>query len=467
MAKPYFAQAETNRGGKVKEPIRVLIAVHQFFPCPPAGTEVLALEMARELQKLNTLPFFLAGKAHYDLKCTIRPWMEKDHFEGFEVWRLHYGAGDHRDPFTPHIQSVERKQLILNVVKETTPDLIHFMHLAGFPSDLLPELSAAGLPLIYTPTDYWVVCPRATLYRNRVKKNCVTPGIPAQCLQCYKPIPRWMGTIAAWLSQTPLRRVLPELRGLYTLKIRPRELVRCVNHCQRILPATRFLVDILVKQGVRPELIQHMPYGIQLGDLPDRIPIPKPASADNPLVLGFIGTLSEMKGIHILLKAVSLLGESAREFKVIIYGKIGEGDPFFKKLKKISFPIQDRVEFRGTFPHETIGARLREMHFLVVPSLWYESTPLVLCSALAAGIPAIVSRLGGLTEVIEEGRNGFSFEAGNAQTLTILLRRLLTEPQMVAKLKSEDVSRFPTTAEYARAVEREYKQVLISQSEVR
>jgi len=54
------------------------------------------------------------------------------------------------------------------------------------------------------------------------------------------------------------------------------------------------------------------------------------------------------------------------------------------------------------------------MHALVVPSTWYESTPLVLCSALAAGTFALVSRLGGMTEVIVEGENGFSFAAEDA-----------------------------------------------------
>lgn len=113
----------------------------------------------------------------------------------------------------------------------------------------------------------------------------------------------------------------------------------------------------------------------------------------------------------------------------------------------------------GTFPHDQIGEVMSGQHLLVVPSLWYESTPLVLCSALAAGIPALVSQLGGMTEVIQEGVNGLSFPPGDASALKGILLRLLDAPEMLAGLHRTTVARRRFTADYVEDVESAYAEV--------
>ena len=86
-------------------------------------------------------------------------------------------------------------------------------------------------------------------------------------------------------------------------------------------------------------------------------------------------------------------------------------------------------------------ARLRRV--LVVPSLWYENTPLVLYSAQAAHCPVIASNLPGLTEVIQENENGLLFEPGVYSSLASQLTRLLNEEGLLIGLQSR--SRAPKT----------------------
>ena len=60
---------------------------------------------------------------------------------------------------------------------------------------------------------------------------------------------------------------------------------------------------------------------------------------------------------------------------------------------------------------------LSRIDVLVVPSIWYENAPLVVYSALAAGVPVVATDLGGLSETIVHGRNGLLFEPGNPAAL--------------------------------------------------
>jgi glycosyltransferase involved in cell wall biosynthesis len=102
---------------------------------------------------------------------------------------------------------------------------------------------------------------------------------------------------------------------------------------------------------------------------------------------------------------------------------------------------------------------MSDHHLLIVPSLWYESTPLVLCAALAAGVPVLVSRLGGMTEIIEEGINGMSFLAGSPADLKAILLRLLDAPEIVAGLQRTTVMRRRFTADYVADIEAAYAEV--------
>jgi glycosyltransferase involved in cell wall biosynthesis len=96
----------------------------------------------------------------------------------------------------------------------------------------------------------------------------------------------------------------------------------------------------------------------------------------------------------------------------------------------------ERITFAGTFPPEGIGAVLTEMEVLVVPSRWYENTPLVVYSAFAAGTPVVATNLGGLSEVVKHEENGMLFELEDAEGLAKQLRRLGGESGLLERLRA-------------------------------
>jgi glycosyltransferase involved in cell wall biosynthesis len=125
-----------------------------------------------------------------------------------------------------------------------------------------------------------------------------------------------------------------------------------------------------------------------------------------------------------------------------IYGDTFSNKEYFEVLTRIAGG-DPRIEFAGKYDYESMPEILEKIDIVAVPSLWWENSPLVLLRSLVHNVPAIVSDLGGLTEVITDGKNGFTFSVGhsdslseNAQSLSSVIRRLSDNPRVLNNLKA-------------------------------
>ncbi len=439
--------------------MKILIGVHQFFPKSRAGTEVLSLELARGLRNL--------GHSVQILTCEEEstggkePWLSHDIYDDFQIHRLHFGLPVRQNIIAPHLEVPIRINLVKKLLSEIHPDLVHLNHIMGFSAKIIPEIRTMGIYVVFTPTDYWTVCPKITLFRTYEKQVCEGPGDGTNCVRCYRPVSyeraRWLLKFA----NTPLRYLNRHLQSLYSLSHRLDFMVNCVNASNRVLTETKFLSDILIRHGVRKNLVKVVETGVDIGALPEPISTPDSFNETIPLKLGFIGTLSEVKGPHLILEALAQLGENSKKIQLEIYGALKE-DSFCQMLQEKAKSLGKRVIFKGVFPHENIGKILRSFHTLIIPSVWYESAPLVLCSALAAGTPVLISRLEGMTELVAEGVQGYSFTPGDVQALRLLLGKILDDSKMLSKIYEHPPLRMRTTDQYVVDVEKEYKAILDS-----
>jgi glycosyltransferase involved in cell wall biosynthesis len=68
---------------------------------------------------------------------------------------------------------------------------------------------------------------------------------------------------------------------------------------------------------------------------------------------------------------------------------------------------------------------------IIMPSVWWENSPLVIQEALRNGRPVICSDIGGMAEKVRDGIDGFHFHTGNAMALAALLKRLADDRQLL------------------------------------
>ena len=298
--------------------------------------------------------------------------------------------------------------------------------------------------MVFTPTDFWFMCPMNQL-RLGDNSPCAGPDRSGvNCLQHMvdetQPSP-----VASKVRQIPsfaLAMIIAGCRrGLFgpwgyprlvkALANRPHYLRTRLNMLDRVLAPTRLMERMLVEYGLDAERVRFCPYGI---DVPSHgePPAHRFESTDNSLCVGFIGTLFDHKGAHILIEAVRRL--SGEPIMLMVYGSLDEFPDYVSKLRERAGG-DSRIRFMGTFPNGEIGGIFAQMDVLVVPSVWHENSPLVVYAAQAYACPVIVADVGGLREVVVHEENGLLFPMGDVTALATLLRRLIEEPNLLARLR--------------------------------
>ena len=427
------------------------------------GTEVLTLNLAKGLTLKGHTVEIITGHHEYDLSHKHPPWMTVDQFEDIIVHRLHFGLSEWKANRYLAMYEPARIALIEKLVHDFNPDIVHFHHLIGFTAEIIPVIRGMGIPVFFTATDFWTICPRFTMFNARSRTVCANKDDPVDCLQCLKSMPSVIAKSIYSIAGTPLGKIHWKIALINHLRKRTARIVNNINCCNRIFLSTQFLKNILVQHGADGSRIHVVPYGINIGKLPEPLAIPKKFTEEKPFHIGFIGTLSDYKAPHTILDALSFLGEAVKNISISIYGNYIKNDPYNRILAPKLKNVEGIVQHKGTFPNEAIGSILRSLHALVIPSVWYESSPLVLVSALNAGVPVIVSNLGGMTEAIQGGNYGFSYEAGNPQKLAEVVLNIMKNPDILHTLKINLSEYKRTTGDYVSDIEKHYLEILLEQ----
>jgi glycosyltransferase involved in cell wall biosynthesis len=105
-----------------------------------------------------------------------------------------------------------------------------------------------------------------------------------------------------------------------------------------------------------------------------------------------------------------------------------------EELKKI-VGGDDRFVIHGKLSSEEVVKIFDGIDLTVVPSLCYENSPTVIYESLAAGVPVLAAKIGGVAELVHDGENGFIFEAGNAEDLVRVLKHAATNREELQKMR--------------------------------
>ena len=124
---------------------------------------------------------------------------------------------------------------------------------------------------------------------------------------------------------------------------------------------------------------------------------------DDDFVVAFSGRVNRDKGISELIDAMLMLKDKMK-FKLMIlggtfYGNAGNEDTFVRSLKGKAEKIKDRIVFTGFVPYENMPDYLHLADMAALPSMWDEPFGLTIVEALAAGLPLVATRSGGIPEI--------------------------------------------------------------------
>ncbi len=184
--------------------------------------------------------------------------------------------------------------------------------------------------------------------------------------------------------------------------------------------------------GVSHQKIRFIARGVDLNEFK-----PKAPSADAPkdIVVGIVGRLTPIKGHSLFLKAMARVTRVFPELKVQIIGDSPK--PQYKEeLLALTrhLGLADSVQFLGT--RYDIPELLSKMSVLVVPSVGEEAFGRVAIEAGACGVPVVATRMGGLVDIIDDGKDGLLVPSDDPRLLADAVLRLLKEPVFARALSA-------------------------------
>jgi glycosyltransferase involved in cell wall biosynthesis len=140
-----------------------------------------------------------------------------------------------------------------------------------------------------------------------------------------------------------------------------------------------------------------------------------------------VGRLSKEKGYDDLLRAVAVLVRRGVDVQLELVGEGPERDALTRLADALE--IREKVVFRGWLQIEDVRRAMHEATVLAQPSR-IEGLPTVVEEAIALGIPVVGSRVGGLPELLDQGRCGLLVEPGDVKGLADALQTLLADPTL-------------------------------------
>ena len=287
---------------------------------------------------------------------------------------------------------------IVEVAKQTTPDLIH----AHTPYRVgIPAMKAArklGLPFVYEMRGMW-------------EETAVANG-------------RWMHNGPAY------RR----FQGYETKVLRQADSVICISQT---------LKEEAVSRGVSPSKITVVPNAVEKTIYEQKkvsayppMAVEALKSQSKPTVIGYIGSLREMEGVDLTASAVALLSERGVDVKFFVLSGENGQDQLREHCKVLG--IGDDAVIMGPVPHEEVAGFYDLIDLFVVSRpnsrVTRLVTPLKPFEAMAMGKPVIASRLPALEEILEHEKTGLLFEPGNTEDVAATLQRGIDDKAMSSQL---------------------------------
>jgi glycosyltransferase involved in cell wall biosynthesis len=441
----------------LSERLRILLVIQEFPPQSLGGSEIHTADLAKALAPRHDVSVFTTAMASAGADS-----VRSERRDGFTLIAVARGS---RPPDLRHAyENADLEQAFQHTLDSVRPDVVHFHGIWGV-SNLLPLLARrAGARTVFTLHDFWLMCPRGQRLQQPHGSICWDVDL-ARCETCLAPwidpprLPSAGAVVAslrsgrlfnasAWqrAAARVLRRSAPQPDGeVQRYHSVSRQVIEAID---LFIAPSQFLRAEFVRYGIDPSRIVHSDNGI------DTTGLHRPKRPSALFRFGFIGSLIPSKGAHVLIDAFEAAGLPATELLIFGAAPAHDTSGYADGLRRQA--LNAGVRFMGRFDRSRTAEVFEQIDVLVMPSLWFENSPLVIKEAFASGTPVIASRLGGMVEQVVSGTSGILFDAGSRSDLSDALR--LMRSGTFCELLRRGLPRVKTIAEHARELEQVYAQ---------
>jgi glycosyltransferase involved in cell wall biosynthesis len=392
---------------------RVLYVLHNHPTIRPGGSEAYAVELyeaARDTEHLDPLLVARIGQsgASEPVPHPGAPFSTIGSDPG-----QHYVYTD-RDAYDFVMESYRDKSLytvyFADFLRTHKPDIVHFQHthFIGFDLVTLVRRMLPDTPIVYTLHEFLPICHReGQLLRTKGNELCLEAS-PRRCSECF---PQW---------------------GPQYFYLRERFIKSHLAQVDRFLCPSRFLLERYADWGIPREKLLFEDYGRN-----PQVSVESPAEGRPRTRLGFFGQISRYKGIDVLLDAMRILEETAPDVHLVIYGaNLDVLPPEEREIIVNALEASGtNVGFGGAYGPGDVPELMSRVDWVVVPSRWWENSPLVIQEAFMHKRPVICSDIGGMAEKVAHDVSGLHFTVGDPQSLAETIRVAVSAPGLWERLR--------------------------------
>jgi glycosyltransferase involved in cell wall biosynthesis len=321
------------------------------------------------------------------------------------------------------------------LLRQERPDVVHFHHALFLGAELISAVRRT-LPetaIVFTLHEYLPICNH---YGQLVRTSgglCMMES-PRRCHECFP-------------QHAPQEFFL-----------RKRLIRSHLSQVDLFIAPSRFLLERYVDWGIPRTRIRYEDYAFP----PVRRFESRPRSKRNRFA--FFGVLTPFKGIDVLLRAMQLLGP-AFDGSLEVHGANYAAQPeeMRHRLDDLFTATDATVAYEGPYDHAVLPRLMAETDWVVVPSTWWENSPLVIQEAFMHGRPVICSDVGGMAEKVAHDVNGLHFRVGSPESLAETLATAASRPDLWERLVA-GVPPVHTMDDHVPALESIYRRLIGSRA---
>lgn len=310
--------------------------------------------------------------------------------------------------FTRPFGDGETKKKFTQLLKDFQPDVVHLNNIHTQLSPVVAEIAhQKGIRVIWTLHDYKLLCPRY---------DCMRAG--DNCELCFQDGNKWNCVKYSCMKGGKIGSFIGYREAVKWNR------VRLENDTDAFVCPSQFMADKMVQGGFDKSKIT---------TLCNFIDIEKYKRTDNYHkgdYYAYVGRLSHEKGVKTLIEAANLL-----PYRLVVIG----GGPLMDELKTVA---HDNVEFVGFKQWDDIKRLVGGARFSVIPSEWYENNPLSVIEAECLGTPVLGARIGGIPELIREGKTGMTFTSKDAKDLKDKIQQMWDATFDYKQIADESMQRY-------------------------
>ena len=390
--------------------MRVLIISHGHPSYSIGGAEVASHALFRAI---NSVPgqeaYYLSRAPALIRRHAATPLMSLRHGER-EAF-LHTGTWD--EFWLSNGGLTELAGAFAAYLKRIDPEIVHFHHVIGLGMEAI-ALVRRVLPrarVVITFHEYLAICANHGQMVKTGRHALCSDASPSLCNVC-----------------------LPQ-HSPAQFFAREEHLKAHLLLADAYVSPSRFLLDRYVAWGLPPERFSVIENGVDGKAVPARA-LTRSGRRDR---FAFFGQVTEFKGLPILLDAVSRVPDDVWGAATLsVFGGNLEYQPeaFQRRFHALVEAAGRRVRFHGSYRQDELPGLMSEVDWVVVPSIWWENSPVVIQEAFLHRRPVIASGIGGMAEKIRNGTDGLHFRAGSPESLADRLGRALEEDGLWAELSA-------------------------------